>query len=93
MVFHQKWRCQHSSVGKTAGRHATNCPSFVDIKIKKINKNTKKNDAFLKKAVPLAAVIKLREDHNHNPGCADELRLLKSTADTRALFHGYFRVG
>ncbi|KAM7307918.1 uncharacterized protein ISCGN_011554 [Ixodes scapularis] len=93
MVFHQKWRCQQSSVGKTAGRHATNCPAFVDIKIKKINKNTKKNDAFLKKAVPLAAVIKLREDHSHNPGCADELRLLKSTADTRALFHGYFKNG
>ncbi|EEC05080.1 hypothetical protein IscW_ISCW005117 [Ixodes scapularis] len=92
MVFHQKWRCQHSSVGKTAGRHATNCPAFVDITIKQINNNTKKNDAFLKKPVPLAAVIKLREDHNHNPDCADGLRLLKSTADTRALFHGYFKL-
>ncbi|KAM7307478.1 hypothetical protein ISCGN_011114 [Ixodes scapularis] len=91
MVFHQKWHCQHSSVGKTAGRHATNCPAFVDIKIKQINNNTKKNDAFLKKPVPLAAVIKLREDHNHNPDCADGLRLLKSTAYTRALFHGYFK--
>ncbi|KAM7281213.1 uncharacterized protein ISCGN_005764, partial [Ixodes scapularis] len=93
MVFHQKWRCQHSSVNKTAGHHATNCPAFVDIKIKKINKNTKKNDAFLKKAVPLAAVIKLREDHNHNLHCADGLRLLKSTADTRALFYEYFKDG
>ncbi|CAN7998264.1 unnamed protein product, partial [Ixodes hexagonus] len=33
--------------------------------------------------------VKLRDDHNHNLGCADGLRLLRSTADTRALFHGW----
>ncbi|CAN8026041.1 unnamed protein product, partial [Ixodes persulcatus] len=93
IVFHERWRCQNSSLNKTAGRYSSSCPAFVDIKIKKVNRHTKKNDAFLKRPVPLAAVVRLREDHNHNLGCADGLRLLKCSPDTRAKFHAYFQVG
>ncbi|KAH7979749.1 hypothetical protein HPB49_010808 [Dermacentor silvarum] len=70
MVFHKKWRCEHSNLNKTAGLKSTNCPAFVDIKIKA-----------------------LKEDHNHELNCADGLRLLRSSADTRATFHSYFKDG
>ncbi|KAG0423901.1 hypothetical protein HPB47_000339, partial [Ixodes persulcatus] len=39
------------------------------------------------------AVVRLLEDHNHNLGYADGLRLLKYSPDTRARFHGYFQDG
>ncbi|KAH9366838.1 hypothetical protein HPB48_022772 [Haemaphysalis longicornis] len=89
-VFHKKWRCQHRSLNKTAGKHSTNCPAFVDIKIKKVTKATKRNDPFLNRPVPLTALIKLHEVHNHVLDCADGLRLLKPTSDTRAAFFRYF---
>ncbi|XP_037503483.1 uncharacterized protein LOC119378397 [Rhipicephalus sanguineus] len=92
-VFHKKWRCQHSSINKTVGRNSTNCPAFVDVKIKKVTKHTKRNDTFLRRDVPLTALIKLNENHNHVLDSAHGLRLLKSTADTRATFFQYFRNG
>lgn len=58
-----------------------------------MTKDTKKHDPFLRKAVPLPAVIKVRDDHNHCTDCADGLCLLRSTPDTRALFYGYFDDG
>lgn len=90
-MFHKKWRCQHSSMNKTAGKHSTNCLAFVDIKIKKVTKATQRNDPFLNRPVPLTAVIKLHEVHNHGLNCADGLRLLRPTPDTRAAFFRYFQ--
>ncbi|XP_065306334.1 uncharacterized protein [Dermacentor albipictus] len=93
MVFHKKWRCQHSNLNKTAGLKSTNCSAFVDIKIKAVTKQTQRNDSFLKREHPLCAIVKLKEDHNHELSCADGLRLLRSSADTRATFHSYFKDG
>ncbi|KAM7301395.1 uncharacterized protein ISCGN_016914 [Ixodes scapularis] len=93
VVFHKKWRCQHSNLNKTVGSRSTDCPAFVDIKIKKVTKDTKKRDPFLKRVLPLPAVIRLREEHNHVLNCADGLRFLRSTPDTRACFYNYFKDG
>ncbi|XP_037503722.1 uncharacterized protein LOC125756129 [Rhipicephalus sanguineus] len=93
MVFHKKWKCQHSSHNKTAGLNATNCPAFVDIKIKAVTKSTKRNDSFLKREHPLCAIVQLMEDHNHQLNCADGLRRLRSSSDTRSTFHSYFKDG
>ncbi|KAM7313231.1 uncharacterized protein ISCGN_003109 [Ixodes scapularis] len=93
MVFHQKWVCHRSSRHKTTGRHSTGCPAFVDIKVKKVSRDTKRHDPFLKRATPLAAVVKLGQHHNHSLDDAEAKRLLRSTPDTRALFLGYFRDG
>ncbi|KAM7313218.1 uncharacterized protein ISCGN_003099 [Ixodes scapularis] len=93
MVFHQKWVCHRSSRYKTTGRHSTGCPAFVDIKVKKVSRDTKRRDPFLKRATPLAAVVKLGQHHNHSLDDAEAKRLLRSTPDTRALFLGYFRDG
>lgn len=90
-VFHKKWKCQMSSRNKTAGRNCTNCVAFVDIKIKRVTKATQRSDPFLNRAIPLAAVVRLHEEHNHGLDCADGLRLLRSTPDTRAAFFDYFK--
>lgn len=94
MVFHKIWRCQHHSRNKTAGRHVTNCPAMVDIKIKMVTTNTRRNDVFLQRSVPLPAVVKISHGkHNHSTECADALRLPKSSDETRATFNGYFQDG
>ncbi|CAN7984532.1 unnamed protein product, partial [Ixodes hexagonus] len=93
VVFHQKWLCQRSKRNKTASRLCTNCRAYVDIKIKKLTRATKRNDPFLKRDVPLAAVVRLAENHNHCLDDVEDLRLLRTTPATRALFYGYFRDG
>lgn len=60
--------------------------SLCGIKIKRVTKATQRSDPFLNKAIPLAAVVRLHEEHNHGLDCADGLRLLRSTPDTRAAF-------
>ncbi|KAG0422549.1 hypothetical protein HPB47_001636 [Ixodes persulcatus] len=56
------------------------CPALADIKIK-VTKDTKKRDPFLKRAFPLSAVIRLREEHNHMLNCS------------HACFYTYFKGG
>ncbi|KAM7283127.1 hypothetical protein ISCGN_000275 [Ixodes scapularis] len=86
MVFHKIWKCQHSARNKTAGRHCTDCCATVDIKIKKVSPGTQKNDKFLVRDVPLAGVIKLSENHDHQLKRAGGLRLLRSTLEAREIF-------
>ncbi|XP_049522287.1 uncharacterized protein LOC119449196 [Dermacentor silvarum] len=93
MVYHKVWYCQHSKRNKTAAGRNTDCQARVDIKIKKVNKGTKRNDEFLRKAVPLPAVVKLNEKHNHSTESADALRLLRASPETRSAFSGYFEEG
>ncbi|KAG0443880.1 hypothetical protein HPB47_014421 [Ixodes persulcatus] len=69
----------------------SDCPAFVDIKTKEVMKDAKKRDPFVKRAFPLFAVIRLRGEHNHMLNCADCLRLLQGTPDTRACFYTYFK--
>lgn len=80
MVCHKKWRCQHSNLNQHPGLHSTDCPALVEIKVK-VTKGTKKREAFLKRAFPLSAVIRLREEHNHVLNCAHGLLFLQSTPD------------
>ncbi|XP_040077985.2 uncharacterized protein LOC115331187 [Ixodes scapularis] len=93
MVFHKVCRCQQSDKSKSFGVNSTSCEAFVDIKIKKITKATKRYDPYLKGMAPLSAVVKVREDHNHALDCADGLRLLRPSPGTRASFYNYFKDG
>lgn len=64
---------------------------MIDIVIKKVTRATKKTDAFLRRDVPLAAVVKLHpKKHNHSTECADALRRLRSTEETKDTFYKYF---
>lgn len=67
----------------------------IDIKIKKVNKGTIKNDkAFLKRSTPLPAVITIKNSHNHKT-CdnSEALGFLRPTAETIEKFIEYFNDG
>lgn len=93
MVFHKILRCQLNGRNKTSTKRNTKCPATLDIKIKKLNEATKRNDKFLRRPVPLVAVIKLVKEHNHNTGSAEALKMLRTTPETREAFHAYFESG
>nr|CAD7460604.1 unnamed protein product [Timema tahoe] len=99
-VLKKSWSCQHSKKNKTelgeekyyTGRN-TCCKAKIQIKIKKVNRNTKKNDHFLRREVPLPAVITICSDHNHSTECVDALRLLRPTDEAKQRYMGYFDSG
>jgi len=96
MVLHKSWLCHHSFKNKihfTEPTKGTGCKASVDIKVKKVNRNTKKNDHYLKLSPPLAAVIKIDLQHNHTTDSADALRCLKLNDEVVAEFHQYFSDG
>lgn len=93
MVCHKVWVCQHNDRNKVAQDRNMHCPAAIDIKIKKVNRNTKRNDPFLCREVPLQAVIKLVAQHNHSTQSADALRRLRSSKETHAAFQKYFETG
>ncbi|KAL1436293.1 hypothetical protein MTO96_049806 [Rhipicephalus appendiculatus] len=95
MVFHKIWRCKESKRERSSGKPAAHCPAKIDLKIKKVNRNTKRNDAFLRGERPLPAVIKLlhHNNHNHSTAAADALSRLTPTLQTKQTFLAYFDNG
>ncbi|KAL3224246.1 hypothetical protein MRX96_049592 [Rhipicephalus microplus] len=94
MVFHKVWRCKEAKREKSCGEAAAHCPAKIDLKIK-VNRNTKRNDAFLRGEKPLPAVIKLfhHKNHSHSTAAADALSRLTPTMQTRETFLAYFDSG
>lgn len=93
MVCHKVWRCHLNDHNKVTKRRNTGCMAFIDIKVKKVNYNTKKNDAFLRRDPPLCAVMKLCLQHNHATESAAAPRLQRCSDATKALFQSYFSDG
>jgi len=80
VIFHKYWVCQHASKNKTKLKESTRdtvCKASLDILLKKNNKNTRKNDSYLKKDHPLCAVVQLNLSHNHPINSCDALRNLR----------------
>jgi len=66
-VFRQDLLCQHSSKNKTKSQgvtsRSTDCPAFVSVKIKHVNRHTRKNDSFLRRAcICICYTVKLLID-------------------------------
>ncbi|KAH7965748.1 hypothetical protein HPB49_010359 [Dermacentor silvarum] len=95
MVFHKIWRCKECKRNKSSGMPAVHCPAKIDLKIQKVNRNTKRNDAFLRGEKPLPAVIKLfhHSSHSHSTAAAEALRRLAPTSPTKQAFLEYFNNG
>lgn len=93
MVFHKVWVCQHHQRNKRSSKRSTQCQAKLDIKIKKLNRDTKKNNPFLRREVPLQAIIKIGPQHNHSTESADALRMLRPSCSTKAAFEAYFEEG
>lgn len=87
--------CQHSKSNKRKrnSERSTNCLSSIDIKIKKFNKGTRKNDPFLRRELPLLGVVVIKVDHNHSINSAESLKLLRMDDVTKNQFIEYFDDG
>lgn len=63
---------------------------MLDVTIKKVNKNTVRNDRdFLSRSPPLNAVITLKGNHNHAT-CHETLKYLRVSEATKKIFTDYF---
>lgn len=55
----------------------------MDIKIKLNTVNTRRNDKYLARSPPLCAMVRLKNDHNHNINTSTALRLLRVPKEAR----------
>lgn len=74
--------CQHASKNKTnknevISKRNTVCQASLNILLKKNNKDTRKNDSFLKKDPPLCALVQLKLNHNHPINSCGALKHLR----------------
>jgi len=75
-------------------KRCTDCKASINIEVKKLNKDTKKNDRYLRDYDPaLQAVIVINPKHNHNLHSFDAMSYLRSTKATRQTFLNYFKDG
>lgn len=81
---------QHNDRNKVAPDCNMHCQAAIDIKIKKDNRNMRRNNPFLWREVPLQAVIKLVAEPNYSNKSADALWRLRSSKDIHAAFQKYF---
>ncbi|KAH6944156.1 hypothetical protein HPB50_002087 [Hyalomma asiaticum] len=93
MPFHKTWRCQHHNKNKKAGPRNANCMARLDVKIKLVTYSTIRTDKYLRRDVPLPAIIRIDARHSHSTQSAEALRLLRGTQTTRQTFLRYFSEG
>lgn len=95
MIFKKTWCCHfNKKKNKIAGsKRRTDCNATIDIKIKKLNRDTIKNDKFLAHDPPLQAVVTIKSEHNHNNYSFDAMKYLRSTKAVREEYIDYFEMG
>lgn len=89
VVFHKYWVCQHNHRNKVKPKSTlikniedltprnTLCEAKLDILIKKNNRNTRKNDMYLKMTLPLCAKVSIIGKHNHTINTSGSLKFLR----------------
>lgn len=55
----------------------TSCQATLNVLLKKNNRNTRKNDNYLKREPPLCALINLKLNHNHPINSCGALKHLR----------------
>lgn len=94
MVARKTWVCHFSNKNKIEGsKRNTRCGASIDIKIKKLNRDTIKNDKYLAQNPPLQAVITLKTAHNHNNYTFDAMKYLRATKQVAEQYRQYFEDG
>lgn len=83
-MYHKYWLCQHSQRNKVTKANEeeltprnTLCEAKIDILIKKNNRNTRRNDEFLKNNPPLCGKITINNTHNHTINTSGSLKYLR----------------
>ncbi|KAF4520715.1 hypothetical protein B566_EDAN004834 [Ephemera danica] len=94
LLYRKYWICQHNQKNKVANsKRCTKCPLSLNIKIKKINRHTKRNDKFLCLDPPLPCIVTITGKHNHSTESADAMRCLRSGDDLQEMFLDYYNNG
>ncbi|KAK3926421.1 Flavin-containing monooxygenase FMO GS-OX3 [Frankliniella fusca] len=96
LEFHKYWLCHLSKRNKTEqSKRNKVCTVKLDIKIKKLNRFTIRNDRnYLERDVPLPAVITITNDHSHpTKGCFETLGYLRISEETIEILYKYFDEG
>lgn len=93
-VFHKTWMCHLSNRNKSKdSQRSTDCKAKIDIKVKKLNRNTTRKDKYLRRDPPLSAVMHLELKHNHHIQCDSVLKYLRISQNVTEEFECYFRDG
>lgn len=100
LEYRKLYICQHASLHKSNKKREgedseklrnMKCCASVDFKIKKINKNTIKNDKLLK--IGLNVIINFNFQHTHRIKVASAYSLLRCDHETKKTFTQYFEQG
>lgn len=103
VVFHKYWVFQHNHRNKIKPKSTlikniedltprnTLCEAKLDILIKKNNRNTTKNDIYLKMTPPLCAQVSLIGKHNHIINTSGSLKFFKVNSEVgfKNILHFY----
>lgn len=94
--FKKKFVCRFSSRNKGPNKdhHRSrnkSCKASLSVSIKKITRDTKKRDPFVRQGLP--AVIKINSNHNHLNRDAHILSMLSMSSATKDRFLTYFNNG
>lgn len=84
--------CQHNErhkLPKEISIRNTECTGFIDIIIKKISKDTRYRDEFLRMTVTMPAIIKIKLEHNYPLRTANSMKLLR-VSDEVICINTYF---
>lgn len=93
-MLHKQWVCQHSRRNKVLqSERACDCAAAIDILIKKNNRNTQRNDEYLKRSPPLCATVTANFNHNHTINSIGSLKYLRLSAEVKTKFFQYFDEG
>lgn len=95
LVYRKVFSCHRSSFNKkkqcTDETRNQGCRAKIDFKMKFINRNTIKNDPFLKEGLNMTISIDFL--HSHKLRTQEAFNMLKSTPETDQLFYSYFENG
>lgn len=94
LAFKKIYVCQHNYHNKRRSEKSIRnmeCQANIEFKVKIINKNTIKNDDFLKQG--LNAIITISFTHTHLVEIAEAFRFLKCDQDVELQFNNYFDSG
>lgn len=95
LLFRKIYTCQHSSFNKKSAKNklprGQNCIAKIDVTIKKVNKDTIRNDKLLIDGFNVLVTIVF--DHSHRVYVGEALNLLKCSQETEIAFKKYFNDG
>lgn len=95
LVFRKVYVCHRSAFNKKKKQDYETrnqaCRAKVDFRVKFINRNTMKNDSFLKEGLNMTISIDFH--HSHKVRTPEAFNLLKTTSETDSIIQGYLDMG